>query len=133
MADGREVKKQEIVVGLTNNLHKLFKIRKPPKPKLKTAEVEKELSKIPTPPKPKSNAAEVEKEKRVLKAAEVEKELSKIPKPPKPKSKATEVEKEKRVIVQALRKEPDLPTKIQKPKPMGAKFSSDTLGVVGVE
>ena len=61
MADEREVKKQEIVVGLTNNLHKLFKIR--------------------NPPKPKSNAAEVEKEKRVLKAAEVEKELSEIPKP----------------------------------------------------
>ncbi|KAJ6715892.1 hypothetical protein OIU74_008599 [Salix koriyanagi] len=119
MADGREVKKREIVVGLTNNLHKLFKIRKPPKPKLKTAEVEKELSKIPTPPKPKSNTAEVEKEKRVLKAPEVEKELSKIPKPPKPKSKAAEVEKEKRVIVQALRKEPDLPTKIQKPKRKG--------------
>ncbi|KAB5534323.1 hypothetical protein DKX38_017409 [Salix brachista] len=115
-----EVKKREIVVGLTNNLHELFKIRKPPKPKLKTAEVEKELSKIPTPPKQKSNAAEVEKEKRVLKAAEVEKELSKIPKPPKPKSKAAEVEKEKRVIVQALRKEPDLPTKIQKPKSKGA-------------
>ena len=73
-------------MGLTNNLHKLFKIRKPPKPKLKVAEVEKELSKIP-----------------------------------KLKSKAAEVEKEKRVIVQVLRKEPDLPTKIQKPK------SSQTL------
>ncbi|KAJ6777299.1 VOLTAGE-DEPENDENT ANION-SELECTIVE CHANNEL [Salix koriyanagi] len=93
MADGREVKKREIVVGLTNNLHKLFKIRKPPKPKLKTAEVEKELSKIPTPPKPKSNAAEVEKEKRVLKAAEVEKELSKIPKPPLIIKKAQEAKK----------------------------------------
>ncbi|KAB5513658.1 hypothetical protein DKX38_027564 [Salix brachista] len=48
MADdgAEEVKKREIVVGLTNNLHKLFKIRKPPKPKLKAAEVEKELSKI---------------------------------------------------------------------------------------
>ncbi|KAJ6373379.1 hypothetical protein OIU76_027673 [Salix suchowensis] len=112
MADdgAEEVKKREIVVGLPNSRNKLFKIRKPPKPKLKAAEVEKKLSKIPKPPKPKSDGAEEVKKREIvvalpnshnklfkirkppkpkLKAAEVEKELSKIPKPPKPKSKSS--------------------------------------------
>lgn len=43
MADegAEEVKKREIVLGLPNSHNKLFKIRKPPKPKLKAAEGEK--------------------------------------------------------------------------------------------